>query len=62
MSKQSTHAVGEGPFEPEDFAYVAKSLRQLKSADLRFALYRVADENLNIILAALDAQSEDLTP
>lgn len=53
MSAQSDRAVGNGPFAPEDFAFTAKLLRQHKDAFHRLA------ENLNIILAALDAQSED---
>jgi hypothetical protein len=59
VSEQSTRAVGEGPFEPEDYAFTAKLIRGHIAADLRFAFYAVCSNNLNIILAALDAASED---
>ena len=62
MTQQSTRAVGEAPFEPEDFAFTAKLLREHTSNDLRYAFYAVCSNNLNIILAALDAQSEDMAP
>lgn len=57
MSGQSTPAVGKAPFEPEDYAHVAKLLRLYRS-DFPAA----CSNNLNIILAALDASSSDLAP
>ena len=61
MSEQSTRAVGEPPFEPEDYAFTAKLLRDYCN-DSRSAFRAVCSNNLNIILAALDAQSEDMAP
>lgn len=62
MSEQSTRAVGEAPFEPEDFSYTAKLLRLYIRYDNRNMFRAVCSNNLNIILAALDAASEDLAP
>jgi hypothetical protein len=59
MSNQSTHAVGLGPFEPEDFTFTAKLLRDTMN-DKRDIFYAVCSYNLNIILAALDSASEDV--
>lgn len=61
MTSQSTRAVGEAPFEPEDFSWTAKLLRAYCN-DSRSQFYALCSDNLNIILAALDAASEDLKP
>ena len=61
LTKQSAKAVGESPFEPEDYAFTAKLLRNYCNDDRR-SFYGVCSNNLNIILAALDAVSEDLAP
>jgi hypothetical protein len=60
IKAQSTRAVGDDGFAPEDFAFTAKLLRDHSSNDLRYAFYAVCSNNLNIILAALDAMSEDV--
>lgn len=63
MSAQSDRAVGEGPFEPEDFAYVAKELRKYSDIkEIGYSRVLLKSIDMNIILAALDAQSEDLSP
>lgn len=49
------------PSEPEDFAWTAKLLRAYCN-DSRSQFYALCSNNLNIILAALDAASEDLKP
>ncbi len=46
------------PFEPEDYAFTAKLLRDYCNDNSK-AFQAVCSNNLNIILAALDAQSED---
>lgn len=56
MSEQSARAVGDGPFEPEDFAFTAKLLRDHSNTD-RSLFQAVCSNNLNIILAALDAEA-----
>jgi hypothetical protein len=56
VNEQSTRAVGEAPFEPEDFAHMAKMLRKY---DRGTKFYAICRDNLNIILSALDAASED---
>ena len=61
IEAQSTRAVGEGPFEPEDFAFTAKLLRKYAYDIYHLRLFHaVCSNNLNIILAALDALSEDV--
>lgn len=55
------HPVNEVPFEPEDFAHVAKLLRKYCNDD-RTSFRAVCSNNFNIILAALDAASQDLAP
>jgi hypothetical protein len=59
VSAQSDRAVGEDQFAPEDFAWTAKLLRDYSNTN-RKAFFAICSNNLNIILAALDAQSEDL--
>ncbi len=62
MSEQSTKAVGENPFEPEDFAYTAKLLREyVGTPHPRPMFHAVCSNNLNIILAALDQAAGDPT-
>lgn len=57
-SERSTKAVGEAPFEPEDFAYTATLLRDYCNTN-PVAFRAVCSNNLNIILAALDRQAGD---
>lgn len=59
MTTQSDHAVGERSFEPEDFAFTAKLLRTYVNEN---QFHVICSNNLNIILAALDAASSDLAP
>lgn len=61
MSAQSTRAVGDAPFEPEDYTFTASLLRRyttVNPAANRKNFYAVCSNNLNIILAALDAVPE----
>lgn len=55
MSEQSTRAVGSAPFEPEDYAFTARLLRAHCNAATPVMFRAVCSNNLNIILAALDA-------
>lgn len=56
MSERSTKAVGSAPFEPEDYGYTATLLRDYCNTNPK-AFQAVCSNNLNIILAALDAQA-----
>ena len=58
VSEQSTRACGDAPFEPEDYAFTAKLLRD--NCNSNQAIFRaVCSNNLNIILAALDMAAGD---
>lgn len=60
MSAQSDRAVGFGPFEPEDYAFTAKLLRDYCDMPDKYKMFHaVCSNNLNIILAALDKASEE---
>lgn len=59
MSEQSTRAVGDGPFEPEDYEFTAKLLRSYCNDNPTF-FDSVCSNNLNIILAALDLAAATL--
>jgi hypothetical protein len=61
IEAQSTRVVGPGPFSPEDYAFTAKLLRRnAYDIDHLQWFHAVCSNNLNIILAALDAISEDV--
>lgn len=61
MSERSTKAVGSAPFEPEDYGYTATLLRDYCNTNPK-AFQAVCSNNLNIILAALDAQANAWQP
>lgn len=62
--ERPAEAVEPAAFEPEAFAGIAELLRRYTSDDKeanRHKFRAVCSNNLNIILAALDKASEDLT-